>query len=101
MRLNEHQRGTIHETALEAFGPEATVRLFGSRVDDQARGGDIDLLVSTPLQDPADVVRAEMRFQALLQRRLGEQKIDVLVDYPSRRERPPIFRVAEQTGIPL
>ncbi|ADC72309.1 conserved hypothetical protein [Thioalkalivibrio sp. K90mix] len=101
MRLTNEQRQIIHDTALEAFGPGASVRLFGSRVDERARGGDIDLLVTAPMQNPAEVVRAEMRFQALLQQRLGEQKIDVLVDYPGRRERPPIFNVAERTGIPL
>jgi len=33
--------------------------------------------------------------------KLGEQKIDVLLDYPSRKTRPPIFSVAKQTGILL
>ncbi len=47
MRLSEDQRKTIHHTARELFG-DCTVYLFGSRVDDAARGGDIDLLVETP-----------------------------------------------------
>jgi hypothetical protein len=33
--------------------------------------------------------------------RLGEQKVDVLIDYPGRLSHPPIFRVAQQEGILL
>jgi hypothetical protein len=40
-------------------------------------------------------------FQVQLQKALGEQRIDVPVDYPGRQVRPPIFAIAEQTGIRL
>jgi len=33
--------------------------------------------------------------------KLGEQKIDVLIDYPSRKYTPPIFAIAKQTGVKL
>jgi hypothetical protein len=32
---------------------------------------------------------------------LGEQKVDVLIDYPGRRSQPPIFQMALQEGILL
>ncbi|NEX15935.1 MAG: DNA polymerase III subunit beta, partial [Halochromatium sp.] len=47
MRLNAHQRETIKQAARGCFGADATVRLFGSRVDDHKRGGDIDLFITT------------------------------------------------------
>ena len=45
MRLSPKQITAVKQTAAEVFGPEADIWLFGSRVDDERRGGDIDLLV--------------------------------------------------------
>lgn len=101
MRLSGEQRRVIKQAARSCFGADAEVRLFGSRVDDSKRGGDIDLLINTSLTDPDTIGRAEIAFQVQVQRALGEQRIDVLVDYPARRVRPPIFAIAEQTGIRL
>ncbi len=101
MRLTPQQQSAIRTTATETFGEEANVWLFGSRVDDNKRGGDIDLLIETNQSDVAAIVRAELAFLTKLQMKLGEQKIDVLVDYPTRHSRPPIFTIAKQTGIQL
>ena len=101
MRLTDEQRRVIREAAKELFGPDATVRLFGSRTDDRARGGDIDLLISTSMMDVNAIVRSEVAFQARVQQELGEQKLDLLIDYPGRGERPPIYRFAEETGVRL
>jgi len=39
MRLTAQQRRVIRRAALDCFGPEARVTLFGSRADGTARGG--------------------------------------------------------------
>ncbi|MCH4563017.1 nucleotidyltransferase domain-containing protein [Halomonas sp. EGI 63088] len=101
MRLSKHQCQIIRQTVANCFGPGARVYLFGSRADDTARGGDIDLLIETEMTDVDEIVRAEIQFQVKVQQRLGEQKIDLLIDYPGRGEHPPIFAVAERTGVPL
>jgi len=101
MRLTPQQQSAIRATATETFGEEANVWLFGSRVDDNKRGGDIDLLIETRQSDVAEIVRAELAFLTKLQMKLGEQKIDVLVNYPTRHYTPPIFTIAKQTGIQL
>jgi len=101
MRLTPDQQAAIRSAVAETFGDAARVWLFGSRVDDKKRGGDIDLLIVTSQSDVAAIVRAELAFLTKLQMKLGEQKIDVLVDYPTRRHTPPIFAIAKQTGIPL
>jgi predicted nucleotidyltransferase len=101
MRLTAQQQDSIRATVAETFGSDATVRLFGSRVDDTRRGGDIDLLVSTMQSDVATLMRAEIALLTKLHMRLGEQKIDVLLDYPSRKVRPPIFNIALETGVLL
>ena len=101
MRLTEQQRTIIRATVAETFGADAGVWLFGSRVDDNQRGGDIDLLIEINQDDVDSISRSEISFQTKIQAKLGEQKIDVLLDYPSRKSRPPIFAIAKQTGILL
>lgn len=101
MRLTAQQQATVRATVAETFGSDAQVRLFGSRVDDSRRGGDIDLLVTTTQSDVATLMSAEIALLTKLQMKLGEQKIDVLLDYPSRKVRPPIFAIALKTGILL
>lgn len=76
MRLTTEQVEIIKEEVARVFGNDVKVRLFGSRVDDHARGGDIDLLVAsdTPIQEHR---RKALRQVARLQMRLGDQPIDV------------------------
>ena len=45
MRLTTQERTAIAQAAQAAWQPGTRMSLFGSRVDDDARGGDIDLLV--------------------------------------------------------
>lgn len=101
MRLNEADRQAIKAATEECFGPDASVRLFGSRSREDRRGGDIDLLVETRLLDANRVSRAHTLFLARLQDRLGEQKIDVLIDYPGRNNHPPIYAIARREGVLL
>ena len=55
--------------------PEARIRLFGSRVNDQLRGGDIDLLI---LSDKL-TYRDKLKIRYQLKDRLGNQKIDLII----------------------
>ena len=101
VRLSQRERHALKAAALESFGPQARVRLFGSRLDASRRGGDIDLLVETTEPDAQRVSAALTRFMACVYRELGEQKLDVVLDYPGRRERPPILALAKAVGVDL
>ena len=46
MRLTPEQIRSTKQVAAEVFGSDAHAYLFGSRVDDQARSGDIDLYIT-------------------------------------------------------
>ncbi len=83
----------------EIFGADATVMLFGSRVDDTARGGDLDLLVQSdkPVQQRE---RKALQLVARLQLRLGDQPIDVVVLDPETTYQP-IHKEALRTGVRL
>lgn len=98
MRLTDDQITAIRNSAAEAFGPQAQVWLFGSRVDDTKKGGDIDLYVVVP--DTIDAWAAEVKFSTLLWRRLGDRKIDIVVRAEGEPRRP-IHKIAEETGVVL
>lgn len=76
MRLSEYQKQVIKEEASNLFGEGVVVYLFGSRVDDNKRGGDIDLFLE---KLDGQLTQLDcMRFNTALQMRLGEQKIDIV-----------------------
>ena len=82
MRLSLQTQQIIKDTTQEVFGKAAHVKVFGSRINDDARGGDIDLLVELPFY-MADTERKVLQLTARLQLRIGDQPIDVLVIDPS------------------
>ena len=83
VRLTVCQRTEILHTARELFGPRVRVVLFGSRVDDRLRGGDIDLMIDTDL-DTQSAHERELAFLVELKKRIGDRKIDVIVRSPDR-----------------
>jgi predicted nucleotidyltransferase len=88
MRLEQWEIDEIKKSLYEVFGEDAKVYLFGSRVDNSKKGGDIDLYVVAD-----DITyRKEGDFWILLQERLGEQKIDIIYAKDSSRS-------IEQTAI--
>lgn len=99
MRISAEQRKIIIDATHELLGEQARVSLFGSRVHDHLKGGDLDLLVELP-HLPADAVWQAARLEARLQQLLGEQKIDVVLAGPENNSWP-IIAEARQTGLPL
>lgn len=99
MRLTPHQIQTIKRTTAEIFGPEARVWLFGSRVDDTRRGGDVDLMIetATPVENPALLAA---RLSARISRSMHGRRVDVVVRAPGVPEQS-IHQAALTTGIRL
>jgi predicted nucleotidyltransferase len=82
MRLPLNYQSTITDTAAKLFGNNASVWLFGSRLDDSAKGGDVDLLIKLESPTENKTVLAA-KYNALLQMKLGMQKFDILIIDPS------------------
>jgi predicted nucleotidyltransferase len=101
MRLTSTECAVIKQAAKECFNDSVVVRLFGSRVLDEQRGGDIDLLITTTSVDTAEIAKSHIQFLSQIYQTLGEQKIDVLIDYPSMMHRPLIYTIAMQQGLIL
>ncbi len=99
MRLTKQQVNTIKELVLMHFNANAKVVLFGSRIDDTARGGDIDLYIETE-SSPEQVLKAKMALYAGLQKTLGEQRIDIVVHRVGSPLQP-VHEEARRTGVQL
>jgi predicted nucleotidyltransferase len=76
MRLSPHSQAIIQQAVALRWGDRATVRLFGSRLDDAAKGGDIDLHVHVQGGVDNPIWEAAL-LAAQLQRQLDGRKVDV------------------------
>lgn len=91
MRLTQAQQEVIRTTCLEAFNADANVWLFGSRLDDTQRGGDIDLYVETGPHRLMDELRCKIWL---------EEKLQIPVDLIVRKpyDTSPIATIAKHQG---
>lgn len=81
MRLNINEINEIKAVAQSVFGANVFVTLFGSRIDDNKKGGDIDLLINCNKTISRDeLYQLKLNFLIQLKKRIGDQKIDVLID---------------------
>jgi predicted nucleotidyltransferase len=99
MRVSDRERSAIREAVARHFGADARVLLFGSRTDDDRRGGDIDLYVETDLA-PAEANRAKLLTIADVQLAIGEQKIDLVVS-PLMDPRGLLRQEIDREAVPL
>lgn len=96
MRLTEEQHSTINRLVGDTFGTPVRVLLFGSRVDDNTMGGDVDLLVETASQHP---LASELSLEAKLEQQLGEP-VDLITTLAGQKGKP-IVEIARLTGVEL
>jgi predicted nucleotidyltransferase len=87
MRITPDQARAIGRLAREVAGQDARVRLFGSRLDDRALGGDVDLLleVPSPVVNPALTAAT---LSARVSRLFHGRRVDVLIVAPNLRRFP-------------
>ncbi len=94
MRLTSSCQNSIKNTFREVFN-DGEIYLFGSRVDDSKRGGDIDIPNIISLDEIYD---KKSQFRLKLYDKIGEQKIDIIVSKDKSRS---IEQEIAKTGILL
>lgn len=99
MRLTPDQAQITKSTVNRVLGAESRVWLSGSRVNDDLRGGDIDLLVETDAKFPNRAKVVCSLYGALIMA-LGDRKLDVLLK-DGRTADAPIFGIAKRSGVLL
>lgn len=93
MRLTEYEVTAIKESVY-LFDPDAKIYLFGSRVDDMEKGGDIDLIVISKR-----ITLSERRkIKIKIYDKIGEQKIDMII---TPELTTAFHRIAISTGVQL
>jgi len=99
VRLTPTEIDLIRDT-IHSLTPDATaVRLFGSRLNDNAKGGDIDLMIdfTQPIERPALL---STRLSAALSRALQGRSVDVMLRAPNLLQGA-AHKAAELEGILL
>ncbi len=94
MRLSKKYQEVIKRNFLTYFDGE--IYLFGSRVDDSKKGGDIDLYLKVSNKD--NLFEKKIKFLSRVKRELGEQKIDIVFNEDENRL---IEQEAKKWGIKL
>lgn len=99
MRITPQQITDIRLSAAQCAGASARVWLFGSRVHDDRRGGDVDLLLELdePVEQPA---RLAAQLAVRVSRSMYGRKVDVLIKAPNLQLLP-IHAVALAEGVRL
>jgi hypothetical protein len=77
MRLQDFEINSIKSTVKHVFGNGSKVMLFGSRVYDDVKGGDIDLYIQP--SDKNNLSEKKIAFLVQLKSAIGDQKIDVVI----------------------
>ncbi|MFM8453527.1 MAG: nucleotidyltransferase domain-containing protein [Gammaproteobacteria bacterium] len=107
MRLSAKVKSALLECFKNHFPSGTELWIFGSRVDDTALGGDLDLYVEYPKKKhPESLVFKEaydrkLKFLVELKSKIGHQKIDLVLNLPGISEELPIYTIAKQEGIRL
>jgi len=97
MRLKKEHIADIKEIASKIFGDNVEVYLFGSRVDNSKKGGDIDLYIETDIEK--DLFEKKIKMLSSLNKKIGEQKIDLVINNFSCEK--VIYKVAKEEGVLL
>jgi predicted nucleotidyltransferase len=100
MRLNQFQIDTINNLAVKYFGIETTVYLFGSRTNNRAKGGDIDLLIYNNNETKL-TIEAKVHFLAELKQKIGDRKIDVVFDNANTRLKKNFYQSVKKHKVEL
>lgn len=98
MRLTSSEQKIIKSFVKKHFGRNADVYIFGSRANNDRKGGDIDLYITTDMQT-YEIIRGKIGLLVDLEKVLGEQRIDVVINNHTKQK--PIYEIAEKEGVKL
>lgn len=97
MRITTTEKNNFINLSQQYFGSEISLYLFGSRVDDDKKGGDIDLFIESQEQIGLET---RLKFLGAVERNITIRKVDLLVKTPFVTDKV-IFTTAKKTGIKL
>lgn len=99
MRLSPQTIDQIRTAFHDTFSSRETLRLFGSQLNPDARGGDLDFYIESIDDDPERLVTARHKFRIALYPIVGYRKIDVVLNLLPLKQQLPIYEVARREGV--
>ena len=100
MRISAIEIERIKELSIKVFGAGTKVFLYGSRVDDRIKGGDIDLLISNTNKEKL-TISAKVLYLEELKRIIGDQKIDIEFDSNSFKTKSLFYKTIKREALEL
>jgi predicted nucleotidyltransferase len=102
MRLSlKDQQGIAEAIKAKAPAADFELYLFGSRVDDSAKGGDIDLLILCDTGAKEDFLSVKSKILLEIEKRIGERRVDLTVSSRDPFEQSDFVKVILQKAIRL
>lgn len=93
MRLTVKDRQGILEGIRDVIQPlNGDVYLFGSRVIDTAKGGDIDLLLLCDPASQSEVSALKLKILVSIEKRIGERRVDLTISSRNPAEQSEFVR---------
>ena len=80
VRLSDYNLNAIVDAFKVHFLEDDHLWLFGSRVDLNRKGGDIDLYIETHEESSEVAFKKKLKFLCEVEKKIGEQKIDVVLN---------------------
>ncbi len=81
--------------------PECKIFLFGSRLDQQKKGGDIDLMVVCPEYLYLKILENKFRIKSEIEFVVGEQRVDLTLATPQKLESELFLKSIKDEAIEL
>lgn len=101
IRLPKYASDAMRVIFLKYFLENDQLWLFGSRTNLSKRGGDIDLYIETNIINYSTAFEKEGAFILELKKKIGEQKIDVVLRLLSSDKHLFIYDIAKSEGVQL
>ena len=99
-RIDKKEIEIIKRLAIQVFGRDTKVYLFGSRVNDNKKGGDIDLLISNDEKTKLSLEK-KVEFLTELKYVIGDQKVDVVLESNTFRGNTQFYKSIKREAIEL
>ena len=101
IRLEKSEIESICLHFCNNFGLCDRLWIFGSRVNPNARGGDIDLYIETNWQDLSQIQERKQNFLYALYEEIGLQQIDIVINIIGVGTYLYIYDIAKTEGVQL
>jgi hypothetical protein len=101
LRLPSDTILAIQSIFCKYFLPRDSLWVFGSRIDLDEKAGDIDLYIETQIVDIKEALDKKILFLSDLKQKIGDQKIDVVLNIKSLKYDMPIYEIAISEGVKI